>query len=143
MGTKQKVVTDDETEVDDADVDDLVEDDDEPIPSRIARIEKGLADIGEFIRTGVGNVGGDAAGDVEDDPEDLDDGVTEPAATTAKSQRQTEMDVEATVRAQLAKIKKEEETDARLAKVEEKVAEKPPAKQSRLQRALWGSVNPT
>lgn len=48
--------------------------------------------------------------------------------------------IEAQVRAALTKVGKEKETDERLSKVE-KAVERPPVKQSRFSRALWGRVD--
>jgi len=48
--------------------------------------------------------------------------------------------VEDQVRRALERVGKEKETDERVAKLE-KLAEKPPRKQSRLERALWGKVD--
>jgi len=69
----------------------------------------------------------------DDDGEDVND-----SAHPARTQYAQEIDFEAKARAALDKIGKEKETDARLAKVEQ-IVERPPRKQSKLERALWGT----
>lgn len=67
-----------------------------------------------------------------------DDAGKPPAAAPAGGAPAT--DVESQVRQAMSKVGKESETDERLKRVE-KVLEKPPLKQGKLSRILWGKVD--
>ena len=83
----------------------------------------------------------DDSADDHTDHETDDDVIDETQQTrTRRTHRDIEDDTESQVRAVLGKVRKEEETDARLKAVEERTAEKPPAKERRITRALWGSA---
>ena len=58
----------------------------------------------------------------------------------AGSAREREVDVEGQVRRALARVGRERDLDERVQKVE-KAVERPPVKQGRLSRALWGRVD--
>ena len=129
--THDEIVTDDEP------------DDDAPAWAR--RLREEIAGVREFFVGGAGGdgAGDDAGGDGADDTTGVaDDGndVTAPAG----SARQAEVDTERAVRDALARVRREEQTDERVSKLEGEVAavkERPPIKQSRLSRALWGDAN--
>ena len=87
------------------------------------------------VRRVLGNMLGRGDVVVEDEKEHKD----EPAAEEPRSLRRVEADTESEVRAALAKIKAEEDRDARLSKVEKEVFEKPPVKVRRATRVMgWG-----
>jgi hypothetical protein len=129
-------MSDDETTTsDDAGARDV---DDDRLSARIADgVQRGVARVLETLG------GNPAAGPDDDEPDDGDDGdadVSDDAttATQGRSARAVEDSTEAQVRAALAKIHKEEATDARLEELEKKTAEKPPVKERRVSKAIWG-----
>lgn len=87
-----------------------------------------------------------AATDTDDD-DDADDDAADDAGgkkTTGeegimRSMFRTEADMEEAVRKAIAKIKKEEDTENRLKKVEKKVTEAPPKQIRGITKLLWGS----
>lgn len=79
--------------------------------------------------------------DTDDDDDDSDDdkGKKDDPAGVMRSMFRTESDMEEAVRKAIAKIKKEEDTENRLKKVEKKVVEAPPKQVRKITKLLWGS----
>lgn len=123
-----KGTDDDDTGTDTGDGEDAV-------TSRLDRVEAGVTKLLGFLSGRDDDTDDDATDDVEDDDvTDTDDTKAKP-----RSARQTEVDVESHVRNVLSKVRREEQTDERLSKVEQKVSEEPPEPRvNSLGRFLWG-----
>lgn len=69
-----------------------------------------------------------------------DEGTTERPEPAGRGQAAVEHDFEGKVSQVISKLRKDEERDKRLAEVEQKqkLMERPPVKQSRLERVFWG-----
>lgn len=105
----------------------------------------GIADaVREGVASALDQLGLGRHDDDKDDhvDDDKDDDVIEEKdqTRTRRTHRDIEDDTESQVRAVLGKVRKEEETDKRIAAIEEKTAEKPPMKERKVSRALWGSA---
>ncbi|HXP32713.1 MAG TPA: hypothetical protein VN820_01800 [Acidimicrobiales bacterium] len=110
--------------------------DDKPggLGDRVERLESGQASILEKLDALLGGAPApDPAGDPAPGPDD--------GPSPTRTLREEEADVDAKVRAALDKIKGEDDREARLAALEKRVPEKPPVKQRKLERAMWGGTD--
>lgn len=102
-------------------------------------VREGVAEA--LDKLGIGR-SADADGVDDNDHDAVEDEVIDETqqTRTRRTHRDIEDDTESQVRAVLGKVRKEEETDARIAAIEERTAEKPPLRERKVSKILWGSA---